>query len=189
MKYFAKKTVRAAALGLAAGFIVFAAFWIFEYDPYRENENPMKDGIPLKAVQNGHIYCVDFATVSYEMRPYTAYEMTEEQKELFVSYLATVKPTEPGGGPAVGGSALYQNQIGIFTELEDGKPVYRGKDGEYYAIGFANDSVQIINISKDNEQGYIYFWYGKSSDKELEQKVRDIFDSKGQAIEVTDKRQ
>ena len=49
--------------------------------------------------------------------------------------------------------------------------------------------MQIINISKDNEQGYIYFWYGKSSDKELEQKVRDIFDSKGQAIEVTDKRQ
>lgn len=115
--------------------------------------------------------------------------MTEEQKELFVSYLSTVKPTEPGGGPAVGGSALYQNQIGIFTELEDGKPVYRGKDGEYYAIGFANDSVQIINISKDNEQGYIYFWYGKSGDKELEQKVRDIFDSKGQEVEVTDKRQ
>lgn len=189
MKYFAKKTVRAAALGLAAGFIVFAAFWIFEYDPYRENENPMKDGIPLKAVQNGYIYRVDFATVAYEMRPYTAYEMTEEQKELFVSYLSTVKPTEPGGGPAVGGSALYQNQIGIFTELEDGKPVYRGKDGEYYAIGFAKDSVQIINISKDNEQGYIYFWYGKSSDKELEQKVRDIFDSKGQEVEVTDKRQ
>ena len=109
MKYFAKKTVRAAALGLAAGFIVFAALWIFEYDPYRENENPMKDGIPLKAVQNGHIYCVDFATVAYEMRPCAAYEMTEEQKELFVSYLATVKPTEPGGGPAVGGSAGHNN--------------------------------------------------------------------------------